>query len=332
MVRPEYIIWIFTATCNLDCVHCYTYRFRKLRELKLEEKLRLAKDIGESGVEYVNLTGGEPLIHPHLPVLLETLHEYNVEKSVVTNATTVKDNVVEKLHRTETQVYVTIEGPREVHDKIRGKGAYDLATRGVEVLKRKLGSIYIVATVNKINYEKVHEVVDYAVSVDAEGVALLPVMPSGKALQTKTYITAEEYLKALNTAWSRAREYGVELSAWCTPWAPLLKRDIGFWFCREMSGMDVDPAGNVLLCDILDFVITNVRDKSVLEAFKEFKNHDLVKGVSNPSRLPSTCKTCTIAWGCRGGCFARSYIARGDLNTGDPLCPRVAGLRVLGVE
>lgn len=324
MVKPEYIIWIFTATCNLDCLHCYTYRFRGLRELSLQEKLKLAKDIGENGIKYVNLTGGEPLIHPHLPQVLLMLHEYNVEKSIVTNATLVRDNIVELLYKTDTHIFATIEGPREVHDKIRGHGSYDLANRGIEVLRKKLSDISIVATVNKINYKRVHEIIDYVVSIDINELALLPVMPSGKALQTRIYVSAGEYLEAIENAWIRAREYGLRLSAWCTPWAPLLKRDIGFWFCREMSGMDIDPEGNVLLCDILDFKINSVRDKSVIEAFEEYRKHQLVRVVNTPPKLPGVCLKCPILQGCRGGCYARAYILKHDLNAGDPLCPRIS--------
>jgi len=324
MVKPEYIIWIFTATCNLDCLHCYTYRFRGLRELSLQEKLKLAKDIGENGIKYVNLTGGEPLIHSHLPQVLLMLHEYNVEKSIVTNATLVRDNIVELLYKTDTHIFATIEGPREVHDKIRGHGSYDLANRGIEVLRKKLSDISIVATVNRINYKRVHEIIDYVVSIDINELALLPVMPSGKALQTRIYVSAGEYLEAIENAWIRAREYGLRLSAWCTPWAPLLKRDIGFWFCREMSGMDIDPEGNVLLCDILDFKITSVRDKSVIEAFEEYRKHQLVRVVNTPPKLPGACLKCPILQGCRGGCYARAYILKHDLNAGDPLCPRIS--------
>ncbi len=322
MPRPEYIIWIFTARCNLDCKHCYTYRLRGKPELPLEEKLRIAKSIGEEGVEYVNLTGGEPLIHPHFRHILLALHEHGVEKSVVTNATIVREDVAELLYRTETYVFASIEGPREVHDAVRGPGSYDAAVRGVELLRRKVGPLTIVATVNKINHQRVHEVVDYAASVDAEGVAVLPVMPVGRARETGIYVTASEYLGALRRVYERALEYGLNVSAWCTPFAPVLGMKVGYWFCRGMTGMDVDPSGDVLLCDVLDFKVTSVVGKSIREAFEEFSNHELVKKVRSPAILPINCSKCPIVWGCRGGCYARAYLLRGDLNAGDPLCPR----------
>ncbi|MEM1639574.1 MAG: radical SAM protein [Desulfurococcaceae archaeon] len=326
MNRPEYIIWIFTAKCNLDCIHCYTSRFRNLRELSLAEKLKVAKDIGESGVEYVNLTGGEPLIHPHIKDLLNLLKDYGVEKSIVTNATVVREDIADFLHKTDTYVYVTIEGPRDIHDKIRGAGAYDRAMKGLEVLMRKIGSLSIVTTVNRINFNRISDVVDFVAKIDAEELALLPVMPSGRALETKIYITPGEYMGALNIAINRAYEYGLKLSAWCTPWAPLLKKNIGYWPCRSMSGMDVDPSGDVLLCDILDVRITNVRDKTIIEAFKEYRNNAIVQKIMNPDKLPADCKLCELALDCRGGCFARAHKLSGDFNAGDPLCPRISKL------
>jgi radical SAM protein with 4Fe4S-binding SPASM domain len=326
MSRPEYIIWIFTAACNLDCIHCYTYRFRKLKEMSLEEKLKLAKSIGEAGVEYVNLTGGEPLIHPHIPQMLRVLNEYGVETSVVTNATVVREEVLELLYKTDTYVFATIEGPREVHDKIRGRGSYDMAMKGLELIRRRLSGFTLVTTVNKVNYRQVHEVVDIAVSLDADALAVLPVMPSGRALETGVYITSREYLEALEAVLDRAGEYGLKVSAWCTPWAPLLKRDVGFWFCREMSGMDIDPEGNVLLCDIVDHRVASVKGRDVVEVYKEFLEHPLVKAIKSPPSLPQACRRCPISWGCRGGCYARAYALKKDFNAGDPLCPRVSGL------
>jgi len=324
MVKPEYIVWVFTAKCNLNCLHCYTYRFRSLRELSLHDKLRVARDIGETGVDYVNLTGGEPLIHPHFSQVLKELHDHGVEKSIVTNATVIRDDIVDLLYKTETYVFATIEGPREVHDKIRGAGSYDLAIRGLRILRERISGLGVVATVNKLNYNVVYKVVDIAAGFDVDELALLPVMPSGRALETRVYVSTREYLEAIENTWVRTREYGLKLAAWCTPWAPLLRKDIGFWFCREMSGMDIDPEGNVLLCDVLDFRITSIRNKSIVEVFNEFRNHPLVKEVRSPPKLPETCLKCSISTGCRGGCFARAYMLKNNLNAGDPLCPRVS--------
>ena len=323
MEKPEYIVWVFTAKCNLNCLHCYTHRLRNRGELSLEEKIRIAESIGESGVKYVNLTGGEPLTHPHLPSILQTLSEYSIDKSIVTNGVVVSGNTLDLLYKTNTYVFVTVEGPREVHDAIRGRGTYDSVVRNIKALKKTLGSISLVTTINKVNYIQVDEVVVYAASIDVDELAVIPVMPFGRAVETGVYITAEEYLEALSRIRNRAREYGLNITAWCTPWIPLYWKDMGHSFCRDMNGMDIDPLGNVLLCDVLDLEITNVRNRSIVEAFKEYREHVLVRNVMNPSKLAKACSDCPIQWGCRGGCFARAYTVRGDLNAGDALCPRI---------
>lgn len=48
----------------------------------------------------------------------------------------------------------------------------------------------------------------------------------------------------------------------------------------------MDPAGNASLCDVINLRITSVVDKSTIEAFDEFKKHQLVRAVANPHPCP----------------------------------------------
>jgi len=329
-MKPTYLIWIFTGACNLSCKHCYAYRFRGSAELSLGDKLRLAREAGELGVEYVNLSGGEPLTHPHLAPVLEELYEYGVEKSVVTNATMVGGEILRLLSRTETYPIVSLDGPREVHESVRGPGTYDAALRGLRLLRDRVGGVSVVAAVGKLNSWRVHEVVDVAADEGADGVALIPVMPSGRARETGVSVGAREYLSAVLKAAERARERGIHLSLWCTPWAPLLRLGLRSWFCRTAVGVDVAPSGDVLLCDVLDFATSSVRGRSLSEAYREAVSHPLTELVTRPPRLPEPCASCPLAGSCRGGCFARAYLLKGDFNAGDPLCPRVAQLELPG--
>jgi len=330
VTKLECVIWLFTGACNLSCEHCYAYRFRGAAELSLREKLRLAKEAGELGVEYVNLSGGEPLAHPHLAPILEALHECGVEKSVVTNATLVNDRVLELLSRTETYPIVSLDGPREVHERVRGPGTYEAAIRGLKLLLERVGAASVVAAVSKLNHGRVHEVADIAADAGVDGVALIPVMPAGRARETGVSVEAGEYLGAVLRAAERARERGIRLSLWCTPWAPILRLGLRSWFCRVANVIDIAPSGDTLLCDVLDFTTSSVRGKSLSEAYREALNHPLIKLVAQPPRLPEPCASCPLAGSCRGGCFARAFLVKGDFNAGDPLCPKVAQLEVPG--
>ncbi len=324
MRRPDYVIWIFTGKCNLNCKHCYAYRFRTVKELTLEEKLRLIKEIGELGVDYVGLSGGEPLIHPHFPLMLKALREYEIYVSMVTNGTVFKDEVAGILSDMNMFVNISVDGPREIHDAIRGTGVFDKVMENVEKY-RKHGIRYgFVMTITKLNYKYVDQVIALAVEKGAERLSILPAMPTGKALINNIAVGRDEYLEALKIVDEKAEEYKYPVSLWCTPFAPLVIKSkyVSYSSCRLSEGIDIDPEGNILLCDILDVKITSIRDKTLLEAWKIYLNHPILRYINEPPNPPNMCRKCPIFNYCRTGCYARSYLLYKDYNKGDPLCPR----------
>src|SRR5260370_42234084 len=56
-----------TDRCNYKCVYCRTGNEGAIyAELPLADYLRLARILVESGIENVSITGGQPLLRPHL--------------------------------------------------------------------------------------------------------------------------------------------------------------------------------------------------------------------------------------------------------------------------
>lgn len=326
MEVPSTIIWIFTAKCNLNCIHCYAHRFLCESELSLDEKLKLIKEMGELGVEYVGLSGGEPLIHKDLPVILRELYDRNVYVSLVTNGTTVTHDIARILSRYDVYVYVSIDGPKRIHDRIRGIGVFDRVVKGISVLREHGVEYATIMAVGKYNYRFTGEYVELALSLKADHAAIIPVMPSGKAMKSNVWINASEYVEAINAATSKAEELSYEVSFWCTPFLNVVvnSKYTRTYYCRISDTMDISPSGKVLLCDVLGLSITSIRDVGLKNAIKEYYSNSIVSEITNPTNLPSKCTRCPVGPLCRGGCFARSYILYGDFNRGDPLCPTIA--------
>ncbi len=323
---PSTIIWIFTAKCNLNCIHCYTSRFHKVQELTTNEKLKFIDEIGELGILYVGLSGGEPLIHPDFPLIVNRLRDYNISVTVVTNATVLTSEIAKLLYRNEVYVYVSIDGPREIHDHIRGKGTFDKTIHGIKVLKDHGVEYSTVMAVSKLNYKYVKDYIDVAVSLDVDRIALIPVMPSGMALKSKVFVNAHEYLEAIKIADTISDLQGYPISLWCTPFAPLVvkSKHVYSTFCRTYSIQDIDPAGRLLACDVIDLTFSSIREKKFTDALREYQNSKVIKEIVNPSKLPDPCIKCPLKNRCRSGCFARAFNIYGSLNAGDPLCPRIA--------
>jgi GTP 3',8-cyclase len=82
-----------TDRCNLRCTYCMPEEgmvWQPRHELlTFEEVERLARVMVERlGVDAIRLTGGEPTLRAHLPVLVEQLARLGTDLSITTNATT----------------------------------------------------------------------------------------------------------------------------------------------------------------------------------------------------------------------------------------------------
>ncbi len=321
------VIWVFTASCPLRCRHCYTVLFQGSYELSLEEKLRLVDEFAEVGVHWVNLTGGEPIGHPHFLPVVERLNDYGILVYINTNGVRVTEAVARELSRLVDGVYVSIDGGRRGHELLRGPGTFDKAVRAVELLKRAGVHVVTVMAVSEVNSSEVRDYLTLCSRLGIEEPAMIPVMNQGRARVEGLAVKPATYLKAVLEASRVAEELGLAgVWLWCTPFAQILGRpNLTNTYCRILDIVDVGPSGELLLCDISGVKVADVR-KGFARALEEYENSPLVREVVAPPRLPEPCRNCPISELCRGGCFARSIMEYGEPNRGDPLCPRIAGL------
>lgn len=138
-------LWFQVAgtLCNLTCNHCFISCSPKNDNFGLLSLQQIKKSLEESveqGVKEYYFTGGEPFLNPEMvDILIETL-EYG-PASVLTNATVLKDEWLERLSAAEKasryslEFRVSIDGfSPETNDPIRGEGTFVRALRGVKKL------------------------------------------------------------------------------------------------------------------------------------------------------------------------------------------------------
>ena len=151
-------------------------------------------------------------------------------------------------------------------------------------------------------------------------------MPTGRA-KKEMILKPEQMIKALQVVDEAAENLKFQTSLWCTPFARLIVKSkyVSADYCRTwINEIEIDPAGNVLLCDISNIKFSNVREKGIFQAWKDQEEDPLDKSLANP-KLVEPCLSCQLKKKCRGGCFARAELF-GDIHAPDPLCPRVGGL------
>ncbi len=110
-----------TRRCNLSCVFCPQ---RKIvnpdREIKTQEWLEIVDELsGINPLPDIVIWGGEPLLADSLPDVLHKLKENNFRTALVTNGLLLS-NFADLINRTVDTLYVSVDGPASIHDKIRG--------------------------------------------------------------------------------------------------------------------------------------------------------------------------------------------------------------------
>lgn len=75
-----------TSKCNMKCVYCHNEGNEKNAELNITQIRKIIEAALDYGLTSVRLTGGEPLVHPHIEEICQMLaREYGLSVGINTN-------------------------------------------------------------------------------------------------------------------------------------------------------------------------------------------------------------------------------------------------------
>ena len=146
--------------CNLHCEHCYWWLNRKENEdLTVEQwKKVIDEKFKKKHVFIVTVVGGEPMMRPEIVELFTK--EFPKRACVVTNGT------YPIPHFKDIYFYwISIDGSEEIHNEIRGEGAWGKTRKNVLDYVKNNGKkawkdIWITMTINSKNYKTVKTVIE----------------------------------------------------------------------------------------------------------------------------------------------------------------------------
>ncbi len=124
----RYLELQLTRRCNLACRHCYLGTPRP-EELALEDALAIARQFEEMGGLRLLISGGEPLLYPHLREFIEESTELKLRRVLLTNGTLINEKNAPWLAVEEIQF--SLDGWQEGHDMLRGAGAFAGVMAGI---------------------------------------------------------------------------------------------------------------------------------------------------------------------------------------------------------
>lgn len=176
---PETVDLFLTYRCNLRCKMCGQWGVagtskdmssEELKsELSLDEIYKIINDI-KTFKPNVTLFGGEPLMYSNWEKVVSRIKQEGMRCNMITNGILLEKYANSIIDLGVDEIIFSLDGPREVHDEVRGaKGTFDRASGGFKLIrdiKRKSGTgkpvVSISSTIFEINYKRLDELISIA--------------------------------------------------------------------------------------------------------------------------------------------------------------------------
>ena len=322
--------------CNLACRYCFAEEgeYHGRRALMSYETGKQALDflIANSGSRRnleVDFFGGEPLMNWDVVKQLvaygreqEKLHDKHFRFTLTTNGVLLNDEIMEFANKEMDNVVLSIDGRKEVHDRMRpfrkGAGSYDLIVPKFQKFaeSRHQDKYYVRGTYTHFNTDFSKDVLHLA-DLGFKQISVEPVV----AQPTDEYALKESDLPVLFDEYDRLAAEMVKRN----------KAGNGFNFFHFMIDLEggpcvykrlsgcgsgteylaVTPWGDLYPCHQFvgeeDFLMGNV--------FEGIKKDEIVKEFKACNVYSKEeCKKCFARFYCSGGCSANSYNFNGTIN------------------
>jgi len=163
-------VFSVTNACNMNCPICFTYNRADQKYFMRRAELRLLLDrlIARAGsVDLINITGGEPTLHPDILALLEECQRPEIGR-VTMNSNGLRLAVDEDLCRAlaDLGVYVVLSFDTFLPDRsarIHGRDVVDAKRRALENLQRfGIGTTLLNVMIRGLNEDEIGDVLALA--------------------------------------------------------------------------------------------------------------------------------------------------------------------------
>lgn len=322
-------------TCNLNCSYCFASQGKYQGERAL-----MSFDVGKRALDFlienskertnleVDFFGGEPLMNWDVVKQLvlyarsiEKDHNKNFRFTLTTNGMLIDDDVIEFANKEMSNVVLSLDGRKEIHDRLRvdyqGRGSYDtIAPKFRRLVDSRNGkNYYMRGTFTHANPDFTKDIFHMA-DLGFTELSMEPVVTGENdpaALTKEDIEIVKGQYEILAKDMLRRKKDGRPI----TFYHYMLDLTNGPCIYKRISGcgsgteyMAVTPWGDLYPCH--QFV-----------GDEEYKLGDIWNGVSNEALREefrscnayarTECKDCWAKFYCSGGCAANAYHASGSI-------------------
>lgn len=262
---PWAILMDPTEKCNLNCLGCWAGDYQRTQELDLDTMDRIISEGEKLGINFIVLSGGEPLLRRNDILTLAERHPEQVFH-LFTNGTLIDQDFVREMVRLgNVTVAISLEGFEETTDARRGKGVFRKVMRAMDLL-REAGTVFGASvTYTRKNTEELgsEAFIDMLVDKGAAFVWFFTYIPIGKDVDLQMMATPQQ------------RAWMFERISYFRQTKPIFLVD--FWNDGEASNgciaggrryFHINAAGEVEPCAFVHYSTCNIKEVSLVEALQ----------------------------------------------------------------
>ncbi len=282
----RYLQLHITEKCNLNCKHCYLGRKSK-KSMDIELAKRIVDEFSEIGLKLI-ITGGEPLLYENIWEFLEYARKKDIRIVVLSNGTLINENTAKKLSKYADEVQISLDGLKEGHEFLRGKGTFEKTIEGIKNAKKYMK----VSVATMIHRKNINEFPKLSSLISKIADEWFLDIPSIKGNATK------DILPDLEKAVEIFLSYG---------FSEAVHESSGEYSCgSHLASIDVD--GYFAKCGFFE-PICHVSE-GLLSCWQK-----IVEKMT-PKLSELECRNCEYLENCRGGCRYRAFLEK-DLYSKD---------------
>ncbi len=340
-LMPSYCVWELTLACNQRCGHCGSKAgIPRPDELNTKECLQTVKSLGKLGCEVITLSGGEPTLRPDWYEIALEIRNNGMIPNMVSNGYALDEKTARRMKASGlANVAISIDGPKDIHEQIRGEGSYDRTSRSINILRSAGLPVTVMTTINSLNLHRLDEVYDAVCEHNADRwrCQLGKSMGHMKA-NDNLLITPRDLLLLLPKLYELDERgpvkvgigdsigyygpYDTQLRA--VSWKGTAQRWAG---CQAgLYAIGIESNGGIKGCLSMQafsgpedpFLEGNIRERSLESIWKDPKAFAYNRSFT-PDSLSGFCKKCTHRLVCRGGARCVAAAATQNLSE-DPYC------------
>ncbi len=340
--------------CNLDCKYCFYLEKEKLypssRNWAMSEEVlesHIRQYIQSQNVPVVTFAwqGGEPTLlgveffRRAVALQRQYADGKRIENSFQTNGILLDDEWGEFLARENFLVGLSIDGPRELHDRYRvdkgGKPTFDKVVHGLRYLQKHRVEFNTLTCVQRHNSYYPLEVYRFLKGIGSRYMQFIPVVERTVPvpLNGLSLISPASPLEARVTEWSvEPRQFGKFLCAIFDDW---VRADVGRYYVQLFdvsleSWVGMEPSlcvfrstcgnavalehnGDLYSCDHYVYPenrLGNIIETSLVSLMDSPEQQKFGNGKRDT--LPRYCRECEVRFACNGECPKHRFIQTPD--------------------